>query len=176
MTERPAAPPEGELITAALAKSGLTQKDAAKLAGIGASRWRQIITGYQSVAGRKVGIKGPAGRVALMAHAVGVTPAELDAAGRPDAAAALSELLAEATGQHSTDPASLQGNSPARVDERWHMLEAVLRQADHDLSPAEHSALLDRIKVYFAGDPEWQSLSDAPAREEQQPDQARQVY
>src|SRR5882757_8467894 len=99
MTERPNVPPEGELISTALKTSGLSQRKAARLAGISEGRWRQITSGYVSVNGKKARVRGPGSRVALMAHVVGATPEDLVAAGRPDAAEELRKLAAKAAAE-----------------------------------------------------------------------------
>ena len=69
-----------------------SQRDVADLAGIKEGRWRQIVNGFQTVAGQEVPDDGPAVTVARMARAVRVTPAELRDAGRPDAAEILAGL------------------------------------------------------------------------------------
>jgi transcriptional regulator with XRE-family HTH domain len=166
MTERPPAPPEGALIKAARAVSGFSQREAARRAGISESRWRQIVAGFQSVGGKKVAFRSPDETVARMASVVGVTPEQLEAVGRAEAAAALRDIEA---GKQDAESATLAVGSEARVDERWHMLEALLRQAPIGLSPSESSSLRSRISVYFEQSPEWQPSDDAPASEERQP-------
>lgn len=57
-------------------------------------RWRQIAQGYQTVsAGVQIPVRGPADTIARMAQVAGVSPDELDDAGRDDAAAELRTLL-----------------------------------------------------------------------------------
>lgn len=64
-------------------------------------RWRQIASGYQVVsAGVYAPVHGPAGTLARMAAVVGVTPAQLRRAGRPDAARALAAAPAESDVSH----------------------------------------------------------------------------
>jgi hypothetical protein len=96
VSERPAPPPEGRLITDALKRTGMSVRKASKAAGISEGRWRQITSGYQTM-GRGVyaPVKGPAGTVAKMARVVGVTAEQLTDAGRPDAAAELSTLAGD---------------------------------------------------------------------------------
>jgi hypothetical protein len=90
MTERPAPPPWGALITAALASEGISAREAARRAGLSEGRWRQITGGYQVVSpGIYAEVRGPAATVARMAAAAGVTAAQLRAAGRDDAAKVL---------------------------------------------------------------------------------------
>jgi transcriptional regulator with XRE-family HTH domain len=93
MTDRPVQRPEGALIGRAQKRSGLSQRAAARLAGISENHWRNIVKGYSTVsAGVTAPIKGNADTVARMAQAVGVTPEELEEVGREDAAAVLRGL------------------------------------------------------------------------------------
>jgi transcriptional regulator with XRE-family HTH domain len=93
MSKRPDPPPWGVLLARALAKAKLSAREAARRAGISEGRWRQIASGYQVVsAGVYAPVHGPARTLARMAAVVGVTPAQLKKAGRPDAA----KLLASA--------------------------------------------------------------------------------
>lgn len=90
MTERPEPPPWGLLIGAALRRAGISAREAARRAGLSEGRWRQITGGYQVVSpGVYARVHGPAATLARMAAVAGVTPAELRAAGRDDAAALL---------------------------------------------------------------------------------------
>lgn len=90
MTERPEPPPWGALITTALARRGLSAREAARRAGLSEGRWRQITGGYQVVSpGVYAHVRGPACTLARMADAAGVSAAELRAAGREDAAVVL---------------------------------------------------------------------------------------
>ncbi len=90
MTERPEPPPWGALITAALTSEGISAREAARRAGLSEGRWRQITGGYQVVSpGIYAEVRGPAATVARMAAVAGVTPAQLRAAGRDDAAKVL---------------------------------------------------------------------------------------
>ncbi|MGD0687453.1 MAG: helix-turn-helix transcriptional regulator [Streptosporangiaceae bacterium] len=88
MPTRPAPPPWGTLITGALRQAGMSAREASRRAGISEGRWRQITSGYQVVsAGVYAPVRGPAATLARMAAVVGVTPAQLETAGRGDAAA-----------------------------------------------------------------------------------------
>lgn len=87
---RPEPPPWGTLISDALRRAGMSAREAAGHAGMSEGRWRQIAGGYQVVsAGVYAPVRGPAVTLAKMASVIGVTPAELTASGRPDAASAL---------------------------------------------------------------------------------------
>jgi transcriptional regulator with XRE-family HTH domain len=87
MAERPEPPPWGAMIAAALAREGLSAREAARRAGLSEGRWRQITGGYQVVSpGVYAEVRGPAATLARMAAVAGVTPAQLRSAGRADAA------------------------------------------------------------------------------------------
>jgi transcriptional regulator with XRE-family HTH domain len=87
MSERPEPPPWGTLIAAALASARLSAREAARRAGMSEGRWRQITSGYQVVSpGVYAEVRGPAATLARMAAVAGVTPDQLRAAGRADAA------------------------------------------------------------------------------------------
>lgn len=92
MRSRPEPPPEAALIRSALKARRLTARSAAAAAGISDARWRQIISGYQSVSGNHIPVRAPADTLARMAQAAGVTADELAEAGREDAAAELREI------------------------------------------------------------------------------------
>jgi transcriptional regulator with XRE-family HTH domain len=88
-------------VTRALVRAKLSAREAARRAGISEGRWRQIASGYQVVsAGVYAPVRGPAQTLARMAAVVGVTPAQLRRAGRPDAARALAAGPAEADAVH----------------------------------------------------------------------------
>jgi len=87
MVDRPDPPAWGVLLTAALREAGMSAREAARRAGISEGRWRQIAGGYQVVSpGVYAHVRGPAATLARMASAAGVTPEQLTAAGRDDAA------------------------------------------------------------------------------------------
>ena len=95
MAERPDPPPWGALIISALQAAGLSAREAARRAGLSEGRWRQITGGYQVVSpGVYARVLGPAGTLAKMAAVAGVSPAELRAAGRDDAALVLARQQA----------------------------------------------------------------------------------
>jgi hypothetical protein len=79
--------PEGELIAKGQRLTNISTREAARQAGISEGRWRQIVKGYQAVsAGTKVPVTAPPDTLARMANVVGVTPEQLEDAGRLDAA------------------------------------------------------------------------------------------
>ena len=98
-------PPEATVIKRARQARKMSPEDAAPLTGIIRSRrWRQIEAGHAS--GRA--IRGDDDVIAHMAAAVGVDPAQLDEAGRGEAAEILREILRQRDGhapQPSADPA-----------------------------------------------------------------------
>ncbi|MFD4830220.1 helix-turn-helix domain-containing protein [Streptomyces uncialis] len=95
MTSSPPQPTrEGQLLKAALENRRLSARKAAKAAGISEGRWRQIVNGYQTPSkGVHVPAIGSTDTIARMAQVVGVTPEQLEEAGREDSAAALRGLL-----------------------------------------------------------------------------------
>jgi hypothetical protein len=94
MELRPEQPPEGKLIADALARAGLSIREASRRAGISYGRWRQIASGVQNVSPGSYGrVRAPAKTLAKMARVVGVTPDELHSTGREDAAAELQAFL-----------------------------------------------------------------------------------
>lgn len=96
--EKPDQPPEGRLLEEALAsrRPHMTQREAARRAGISDARWRQLVTGYQSVGqGHYAPVTARAETLARMAGAVGVTPEQLVEVDREDAAAILMRINRE---------------------------------------------------------------------------------
>lgn len=83
-------------------------RTAAARADMSEGRWRQIVKGFQAAgAGVKVPVIAPSDTIARMAHAVGVTPEQLEAAGRDDAAADLRTLRQGSGGDWSGDIADV---------------------------------------------------------------------
>lgn len=103
MSDRPEAPPEAQLITAALKRAKMSAREAARRAGLSDARWRQITSGYQAVSGTRVPVSAPAETLARMAEVVGVTAEQLTEAGRGDAAEELRTLpTSESVGRTPT--------------------------------------------------------------------------
>ena len=130
VTEVPEQRPEGELIAAALEAHTprLSARKAADLAGMSDGRWRQIVNGYQNAgAGNYIPVKAPADTIARMADVVGVTPEQLMAAGRGDAAQELYTLQQNRTVTFPVgsagDPVDLTKLSPAELE----AVKAVIR-------------------------------------------------
>jgi Helix-turn-helix domain len=94
---QPGPPPEALLLKRARLRhrSRLSLAAAAALAGVSPSLWRQVEAGYSTpAAGVRVRKVAPADTLAVMSRPLGLTPADLAAAGRDDAAAELAGLLA----------------------------------------------------------------------------------
>lgn len=90
---RPEPPREAALIEAARKRERLTIRKAAGQAGMSDARWRQITSGYVSLGGGTYKrITAPDDTLARMAQTVRVTPDQLRAVGRKDAAQALEEI------------------------------------------------------------------------------------
>lgn len=138
MSERPAPPPEGQLLQAALKKSKLSARMAAQQAGISEGRWRQIASGYQVVsAGQYAPVRAPAETVARMANVAKVSAEQLEEAGRPDAADELRRLNIPSTVDpdlDSDDPAELRAEIEKRLaalpPDRRERIERIFRKAE----------------------------------------------
>ncbi|WP_329177490.1 helix-turn-helix domain-containing protein [Streptomyces sp. NBC_01477] len=159
MTEPPIAPPEGLLIKRAQVAARLSQREAAKRAGLSEARWRQLVSGFQLVSRTKVAVRSPDETLARMARAVGVTAEQLEAAGRDGAANTLRDAEAEAVRNRvgsapGPDPTTGSAATQSRVDERWALVEAILDRALTGLTEPEHATLADRITTYVAQPPE----------------------
>jgi hypothetical protein len=140
MSERPAPPPWGVLLTTALAKAKLSAREAARRAGISEGRWRQIASGYQVVsAGVYAPVHGPAGTLARMAAVVGVTPGQLRKAGRTDAA----KVLASADADVNVGYELLQRVRQMDPDQARELLATIALQLGVRL-PAEHGSSRER--------------------------------
>jgi hypothetical protein len=137
MPYRPQAPPWGTLISAALAREGLSARAAARRAGLSEGRWRQITGGYQVVSpGVYAPVRGPATTLARMAAVAGVTAEQLRAAGRDDAAGLLDR-------QQETRPAAdemIDRVKAMNSDQARELLATIARQLGISLpgqEPAE---------------------------------------
>jgi len=120
MNTRPAPPPEGALIAKAAARRGLSLRKAAEQAGISYGRWRQIATGYQNVSpGEFAIVRAPAGTLAKMARVVGVTAAQMAAAGREDVAGAMHDTEPEPAVQLTLVPVDDVAAERRRLADQW---------------------------------------------------------
>jgi transcriptional regulator with XRE-family HTH domain len=125
MTERPEPPAWGALIAAALVSAGLSAREAARRAGLSEGRWRQITSGYQVVSpGVYAEVRGPAATLAKMAAVAGVTPEELRAAGRADAA----EVLVTQREQRPADADMLERVRAMDADQARELLATIAIQ------------------------------------------------
>lgn len=169
MNDRPPTPPEGELIKAALEKVAISQREAARQADISEARWRQIVSGYQSVGGSKASFRSPDKTLARMAHVVHVTPEDLESAGRAGAAQELRAIQeAEREAEQAAAEARASGAPPVgavedRVEERWQLVQAVLRQAGVGLTKAEYSDLARHVNVFFKQESTPAALPEQPS-------------
>jgi len=95
MTAQPNPPAEAELIRQRreVADPPMSRRQAAAKAGISPSQWSDIERGHkQAGSGVTVPVQATAETLARMARTIGMSPEELAAAGRQDAAQALSAL------------------------------------------------------------------------------------
>jgi hypothetical protein len=134
MPERPAPPPWGALITTALAREGLSVREAARRAGLSEGRWRQITGGYQIVSpGVYASVRGPAATLARMARVVGVTAEQLSEAGRDDAAMVL------AADEHSAVEEIVQRVRELDADQARDLLARIARELGLSLPRTQDS-------------------------------------
>lgn len=142
MTDRPEQRPEGRLIELALKRSRprLSGRKAADAAGMSEGHWRAIISGSRSIAKDTwVPVRAPAETLAQMARVVGVTPEQLEGAGRADAADELRTMPAAVEPSHR----ELIDDLRKRLDE----LRAVMdRELDSDGRPVRN-ALIDGLRA-----------------------------
>lgn len=97
--------PEGKLLGAAMARTGKSVRKIAAGMGISDSRLRHIVNGYQPVGrGQKVEVVAPAATLARIADKLGITPNDLVAAGREDAAELLRTMPPEAQTEAEENP------------------------------------------------------------------------
>ncbi|MGJ6980032.1 helix-turn-helix domain-containing protein [Aestuariimicrobium soli] len=87
------ATPEGRLIKARLDESRTSQRALASKVDMSEGRVRQIIKGYQSVGGQRIAVSAPAETIMRLALELDITPDELRAASRDDAADLLQQIL-----------------------------------------------------------------------------------
>lgn len=124
----------------------MSQNKAATLAGMSGTRWRQIVTGIASGGkGIQIPVHGNAETLARMARAVGVTPEQLSAVDREDAARELRRL----------PPLDGDNSEPTlgEVVERMNALaEEVkeLRQREEERE-REHAAEIERLRHQQSG-------------------------
>jgi len=117
MNERPPQPPEGKLIADAIA-GRLSIREASRRAGISYGRWRQITSGVQNVSpGSYAAVRAPAGTLARMARAAGVSPAQLEDAGRADAAEALRKMASDRSPRPALVPPLVTASAPGDEDD-----------------------------------------------------------
>lgn len=115
MDTREDQPLEGRLIEEARERRNLSQNKAAKMAGMSGTRWRQIVYGEASGGpGIKNPVTGNAETIARMARVVEISPEDLIAADRQDAADELVTILRKELGQPETGPQHPNATDPHR--------------------------------------------------------------
>lgn len=133
--------PEGALIQSVMLQRGLSVRAVAALAGLSAERWRQIVNGVQPMGrGQKAEVVAPATTLAKMAHAVGLTPEQLEEVDRADAAEVLRKLRAlEPQPVTSLDVSVLRAiaNSPDRPDHLRRIAEGLIPLVEMVLAEEE---------------------------------------
>jgi transcriptional regulator with XRE-family HTH domain len=130
MTTKPDPQPEGILIMDARKRARLSGREAARRAGISEGRWRQIVNGYMVVTKGVYSpvVGAPADTVARMAQSVDVSPEELEAAGREDAAEELRKLNAGAreAADHAPDDLDRRIARMKADPKQWRTLEKIV--------------------------------------------------
>ena len=115
----------------------LSVREAARRAGISEGWWRQVVRGYQPLkGGGKAPMTGSAATVAAMAQVVGVTPEQLEAVGRGDAAEELRTLLASDTAPDVADLVARVAELRAEADRLERQLDGQAGAGDPDLEYA----------------------------------------
>jgi hypothetical protein len=103
----------------------MSAREAARRAGLSEGRWRQITAGYQVVSpGVYAHVRGPAATLARMAAVAGVSPAQLRAAGRDDAASVLAGKL----GRKPTGDDMLERIKAMDTDQARELLATIAQQ------------------------------------------------
>lgn len=130
-TPTPEQPREGALIQAA--RERLVPKVSAnklgELAGMSGTRWRQIERGYSTPrAGQHIEVHAPPETLARMAHAVGVTPAQLRGVDRADAAEAYERLRGA-----GADAPPIEVHESLEDDPDWQAFELYVRDTPPEL-------------------------------------------
>jgi hypothetical protein len=152
--QKPTPPPEAVLIKEALRRARMSGREAARRSEVSDSRWRQIVSGYQTVSGSHVPVRAPADTLARIALATGVTADQLRTAGRGDAADAIAELAGT-----TPTPPSLGGAEGVQVEAIATLLaslspegrEHVLRRFQNGMPGAASSADTSDIRHRRAG-------------------------
>lgn len=124
-------PTEGRLIEDARERSGLSQNEAARQAGMSGTRWRQIVNREAPTMTSRRGVR----TLARMARVVGVDAGQLAGIGRKDVA---SELFDEG----SEEGPSLEelAAEVAEVRRRNDALERRIAELEERTDPERHSA------------------------------------
>jgi len=161
MPKPPAPPSEARLLKLARLnhRPRLSVADAARLAGVSPSLWRQVEAGYSTpAAGVRVPKVAPPDTLAIMARALGITPADLAGAHRADAAAVLADLLREAP-----EPAAVSGAAviePPAITADTEDAEAVASAGIIALLPPHERRVWEEIRRHPEGTPAEVIFSD----------------
>jgi len=127
LASAPEAPPEALLVRTAREAVGMTaaQAAAATAGAVSATYWRDVERGYGGRRGQRAAARASARLLAAMAHVTGVTPGQLTAAEREDAARVLTEILRREGGAPAGGPA-LRPVAPPRAATAGSPAEAAL--------------------------------------------------
>ena len=135
MTTSPQPPPEAVLIREhRLAMvPHLSLREAARRAGISSPWWRVLETGVRRVKQQDFPESANPETLARMAQVVGVTPAQLAEAGRPDAAAILEKLLAAPPDPVSDLIRSVEHSGELSERQKAHLIDLLRRESREEI-------------------------------------------
>jgi transcriptional regulator with XRE-family HTH domain len=172
MAEFPGRPAEARLLLRKRTARKLTPAQAAALAGVSLSTYRQIENGYHIPAKGVVVPKiAPAETLAQMLRGFGGTPRELIDAGRPDAAEILEGILAEEAAAPAVEAAHPEA-ADARTARARAVAAGILRRFEalpSGIAPDQAGAVLfDDRRLAAAWDAGWTAsradLTERPER------------
>jgi len=140
---KPQPPPEALLLRLARDAGRLTIPAAARAAQISKARWAQVEAGYEVRRDGYRQVRAPAGTLAHMARAVGLTPDRLETEGRrPDAAIVLREIQRDPAPVPPQPPGgeSVDGLTPEEARITREFVEAIRRSRRDDGGHEQDSA------------------------------------
>ena len=144
----PPAPPEAEVIRLARLAADMTAESAAEATrahdgkGVSASYWRDVERGRGYRRGQAVPVRASERALAVMARVVDVTPAQLTAAGREDAARVLTEIQRRDNPPVPERPVRVRVNkSMARTED----LVPIIRDIAQELADGKEPSAFEQV-------------------------------
>jgi hypothetical protein len=125
------------LIADTMRRQRISARKAAKLAGLSDAWWRHVVNGYQPVGqGQFIPVVAPPDTLARMAKVIGISEAELQKAGRADAAEELARL-------------AVPGEDDIDLD-RELAIEIEMISDDPNLTDRAKQELVKQARAYYA--------------------------